>query len=136
MMRPSRLYLPKLQSPPSTILEHLTTRFPQVPSTVWCSRLSRGLVTLSDGTSLSEDSPYRHGLTVFYCREVPSEPEAIEDATIVYRDDSILIADKPHGMPVTPAGSYLNRSLIARLQKSCSLPNLAPVHRLDRDTAG
>src|SRR5207248_5050553 len=93
-------------------------------------------ITLSDGTTLREDSPYRHGLTVFYRREVPSEPAPVEEALVIYRDEEILVADKPHGMPVTPAGQYVERSLLVRLQGSTGLASLAAMHRLDRDTGG
>ena len=37
---------------------------------------------------------------------------------------------------MTPAGEYVDRSLLVRLQKSTGLPDLAAMHRLDRDTAG
>jgi len=134
--RPSRLYLPKIEPRPATILEHLLARFPQVHPTIWLSRISRGLVTLSDGTTLREDSPYRHGITVFYRKEVPSEPASIEKALVIYRDEDILVADKSHGIPVTPAGEHVGRSLLVQLQKSTGLADLAPMHRLDRETAG
>ena len=98
--------------------------------------MSRGLVTLSDGTTVREDSRYRHGITVFYRKEVPSEPAPLEEAVILYRDEEILVADKPHGMVVTPSGQHLDRSLLVRLQKSTGVPTLAPMHRLDCDTAG
>jgi tRNA pseudouridine32 synthase/23S rRNA pseudouridine746 synthase len=55
---------------------------------------------------------------------------------VLYRDEWILVADKPHGMVVTPSGDHVQRSLLFRLQRSTGLANLAPVHRLDRDTAG
>jgi tRNA pseudouridine32 synthase/23S rRNA pseudouridine746 synthase len=134
--RPSRLYLRKLESPPATILEHLLARFPQVHPNVWRRRVLQGLVTLSDGTTLKEESVYRHGIFVFYRKEVPLEPAPDEDARIVYRDENILVVDKPHGMPVTPAGEYLERSLIVQLERRAGLSEIAPMHRLDRDTAG
>jgi tRNA pseudouridine32 synthase / 23S rRNA pseudouridine746 synthase len=134
--RPSRLYLPKLETPPATILAYLLARFPQVRPHVWRARVSRGLITLSDGTTMGEDSPYKHGLTVFYRREVPLEPAAFEEAQIIYRDEEILVVDKPHGMPVTPAGEHVERSLLVRLQRSTGLQTLSAMHRLDRDTAG
>jgi len=132
--RPSRLYLPKFDSAPSTIFEYLIARFPQVNATIWRERVSRGLITLSDGTKLEEHSPYRHGITVFYQKEVPSEPASVEEPLIVYRDDELLVVDKPHGMPVTPSGEHVERSLSVRLQMITGLPDLAPVHRLDRET--
>ena len=95
-----------------------------------------GLVTLSDGGALQEDSPYRHGLTVFYRREVPQEPDALEEPCVVYRDEEILVVDKPHGMPVTPVGEYFERSLLVWLERSTGLCDLAAMHRLDQDTAG
>jgi tRNA pseudouridine32 synthase/23S rRNA pseudouridine746 synthase len=132
----SRVYLPKLQSPPATVLEHLALRFPQIPASTWRDRMARGLVTTTDGTILTEDSPYQYGKTVFYLKEVPFEPPPVETETILYQDDKILAADKPHGMTVTPAGDYVARSLLNRLQERTGIDSLVPLHRLDRDTAG
>src|SRR5437870_520760 len=134
--RPSRLYLAKFDGAPRTIFEYLLARFPQVNATIWRERVSQGLITLSDGTTLEEHTPYRHGMTVFYRKEVPLEPASLEEPLIVYRDDEILVVDKPHGMPVTPSGEHVERSLFVRLQKITGLPDLNPIHRLDRETAG
>ncbi len=134
--RPSRLYLPKVDRPPATIFEYLLARFPHIQERVWRERVAAGLVTLSDGTLLREDSPYRYGIFVFYRKEVPSEPQLGEEPRIVYRDDDILVVDKPHGMPVTPAGQYVERSLLVYLERTTGLSTLAAMHRLDRETAG
>src|SRR6185295_11158672 len=104
-MRSSRLFLPKLACPPATILQHLFERFPRIPVDTWRDRVSRGLVHLSDGTTVTEASPYRHGITVFYRKEVESEPLSLADVRIIWRDDDIMVVDKPHGMPVTPVGN-------------------------------
>jgi tRNA pseudouridine32 synthase / 23S rRNA pseudouridine746 synthase len=125
-----------MANPPTTVLEHLLSRFPHIHASIWRGRISQGLVTLSDGTTLYEDSPYRHGITVFYKKQVPSEPLALEEPVVVYRDEEIMVVDKPHGMPVTPAGEYIERSLLAVLQRGSDLPDLSPMHRLDTATAG
>jgi tRNA pseudouridine32 synthase/23S rRNA pseudouridine746 synthase len=132
----SRLYLPKLESPPITILEYLIAHFPNVLPRIWRERVACGLVTVDNGTTLRQDSPYRHGITILYRKAVPSEPEALEAELVVYRDDEIIVVDKPHGMLVTPAGEHVERSLLVRLQRSTGLATLAPMHRLDRETAG
>jgi len=134
--RPSRLYLPKFDSSPRTIFEYLLARFPQVHASIWRARVLQGEVTLSDGTTVSEDSLYQHGMTVFYRKGVLSEPAPLEEPLVIYRDDDILVVDKPHGMPVTPSGQHIERSLFVRLQRRTGLPDLAPMHRLDRETAG
>jgi tRNA pseudouridine32 synthase/23S rRNA pseudouridine746 synthase len=132
----SRLYLSKLDDPPRTTLDYLISHFPQIPADVWRKRVASGLVTLDDGTTLNDDTPYRHGTTVLYQREISSEPTLPEEENILYQNGEILVADKPHGMPVTPAGEYVERSLLVRLQKSTGLATLTPAHRLDRETAG
>lgn len=132
----SRLYLQKLDSPPATILAHLIAHFPSVSAQIWQERVAKGSVTLDDGSALRESDPYQHGITIHYERENASEPPSPESETVLYQDSEILVADKPHGMPVTPAGDYVERSLLFRLQKSTSLSDLSPIHRLDRETAG
>jgi tRNA pseudouridine32 synthase / 23S rRNA pseudouridine746 synthase len=98
--------------------------------------MARGLVTTEDGVKIAEDSRYAAGLTVFYLREVPSEPAPLETETILFQDEELLVADKPHGMTVTPAGAHVARSLLNRLQERTGIDTLVPLHRLDRDTAG
>jgi tRNA pseudouridine32 synthase/23S rRNA pseudouridine746 synthase len=132
----SRLYLPKLQTPPATILDHLVMHFPRIEPDVWRSRVARGLVTMSDGTAVTAGTPYRHGIHVHYRKEMPLEPAVVEEDSIVYEDEEIVVAEKPHGMPVTPSGPYLERTLLARLQARTGVDTLAPMHRLDRETAG
>jgi len=132
----SRLYLPKLEAPPGTVLDHLIAHFSNVSADAWQQRFARGRVTLEDGTALRESQPYQHGITIYYERETVAEPPSAESETILYQDAEILVADKPHGMPVTPAGDYVDRSMLFRLQKSTGLSDLAPIHRLDRETAG
>lgn len=133
---PSRLYLPKLDAPPATILDYLRVRFPRIRPETWEDRIARGVVTFDDGGSIGKETPYRHGTTLLYRREVPSEPPPDQEETVLYQDDRILVADKPHGMVVSPTGEHLERALLVRLQRRTGLPGLAPMHRLDRDTAG
>jgi tRNA pseudouridine32 synthase/23S rRNA pseudouridine746 synthase len=134
--RPSRLYLPKIDPAPETILEYILARFPQIDASVWQARIGHGQVTVSDGTRVRCDTPYRHGLTVFYRKEVEAEPPVTLRPSIVYCDDNLLVVDKPHGMPVTPSGDHVDRSALVHLQKTTGLADLCPIHRLDRETAG
>ena len=132
----SRLHLPKLEHAPKTVLEYLIEHFPHVNAQTWHERVAKGKVTLDDGATLTAYSPYRYGATVLYSREIALEPAADAQETILYQDTDILVADKPHGMVVTPAGDHVERSLLVRLQNRRGLNTLAPVHRLDRETAG
>jgi tRNA pseudouridine32 synthase/23S rRNA pseudouridine746 synthase len=132
----SRLHLPKLVPSPKTVLEYLIAHFPHIPAQTWRERVANGKVTIDDGTTLAIETPYFHGMTVLYSREIAQEAAADFEETILLQDANILVADKPHGMVVTPSGDHVERSLLARLQNRNGLKKLAPMHRLDRDTAG
>jgi tRNA pseudouridine32 synthase/23S rRNA pseudouridine746 synthase len=73
---------------------------------------------------------------LFYFREVSSEPHIPFSETILYIDDEILVACKPHFLPVTPGGRYVDECLLNRLRRSTGIEDLAPLHRIDRETAG
>jgi tRNA pseudouridine32 synthase/23S rRNA pseudouridine746 synthase len=135
-LNPSRAYLPNLANPPATILDHLDERFPLVGREVWLSRIERGLVCGIHGESINADTPYLPGVTITYYREVVNEPVVPFAEQIIYHDEHILIADKPHFLPVTPTGPYVNECLLARLQRRTGLHQLSPIHRLDLETAG
>jgi tRNA pseudouridine32 synthase/23S rRNA pseudouridine746 synthase len=73
---------------------------------------------------------------LFYYRHLPNEPELPFEHQVLYQDEHLLVADKPHFMPVTPTGRYVQQSLLVRLKRQLGLPDLSPLHRIDRDTAG
>lgn len=67
----------------------------------------------------------------------PSTPYAppTDPIAIVYRDDHLLVVDKPHGLLSVPGrGDHLFDSLLTRLE--ADFPEVLLCHRLDRDTSG
>ncbi len=124
------------RGPEQNILEYLEERFPKVRSATWTSRMSKGEVVDENGTPLSADSPCRKGGFIFYYREPEWETPIPFEESILYRDDHILVADKPHFLPVMPSGRFLRETLLVRLKKGLKLEQLVPIHRIDRETAG
>ena len=131
---PSYLWLPVGEWP--NLLSFLEQRFPAIDSATWVARMARGEVVDSNGLRLSPDSPYRRGSCIFYYREPPTETLIPFEASILYQDERILVADKPHFLPVIPTGRFLHETLLVRLKKQTGLADLTPIHRLDRETAG
>ena len=75
-------------------------------------------------------------MRVHYWREVANEPRVPVEERILFQDEHLIVVDKPHFLTVTPTGPWVEETLLRRLQKRLSLPDLAPLHRLDRLTAG
>ena len=80
--------------------------------------------------------PYRPGLALFYQREEIQEIPVPFREQVLYRDERLLVVDKPHFLACMPAGQHQRETLLYRLQQSLELPNLSALHRLDRETAG
>jgi tRNA pseudouridine32 synthase/23S rRNA pseudouridine746 synthase len=131
---PSSLWLPLGQW--KTILDFLKERFPAVAASTWSSRMAKGELVDETGLCLNAGSAYRAGACIFYYRQVESEKGIPFDEHILYKDEHLLVVDKPHFLPVIPAGRFLHETLLVRLKKKWKLEQLVPVHRLDRDTAG
>ena len=130
----SRLQLPP--GPWATVLDALCDRFPSVTRAQWIDRMQRGRVRDAAGRALDPDTPHRTGLALTYQREVPDEAAVPFEETLVHVDAHLVVADKPHFLPVTPAGAYLEHTLLRRLQRRLQAPDLVPLHRIDRLTAG
>lgn len=119
-----------------TILECLSLRFPGITAEAWISRMEKGRVVDENGTRLNPGSLCRTGGYIYYYRELEEETRIPFEESVLYRDDHILIADKPHFLPVVPSGRYLHETLLVRLKQKLMLDHLVPLHRIDRETAG
>ncbi|PYS74263.1 MAG: pseudouridine synthase [Acidobacteria bacterium] len=122
--------------PWKTVLEFFQEQFPRVDLETWIARMDRGEVVDETGVRVAPESVYRVGACIFYYREVENESVIPFVEQVLYRDEHILVADKPHFLPVIPSGRFLHETLLVRLRKNYGAEDLVPVHRLDRETAG
>lgn len=133
-LNPSLVALPA--GPWPTVLAFLCQRFPQFDLAHWQGQMARGGVLDEAGHPLPPDAPYRPASRLWYWREPPAETPIPFEAGIVYQDECLLVADKPHFLPTVPSGRYARHTLLARLQHQLGIDTLVPMHRLDRETAG
>lgn len=132
---PSYLYLPEGDWP--DMITFLTARFPDVSETSWRERMARNDVVDGDGKPLLPSSRFKRGMRIFYYRELeaPETPIPFREE-ILHMDEHLVVVDKPHFLPVIPTGRFLHETLLVRLRKTLGEEDLAPIHRLDRETAG
>ena len=118
------------------MLDFLLQRLPGVGQDEWRQRMAAGDVLDERGVRVTPERAFECGLRLYYYRTLPAEPALPFQEAILYQDEHLLVADKPHFMPVTPSGPYLQHTLLVRLKRRLGLPDLVPLHRIDRDTAG
>lgn len=119
-----------------TLLDFLAERFPALSAAEWRERIEAGDVVDGHGHRITATQPYSPHGKLHYYRHVPNEPVSTERLPVLFEDDLLVAADKPHFLPVTPSGRYLQQTLLVRLRRQLDLPALTPLHRIDRETAG
>ncbi|MFV0454910.1 MAG: pseudouridine synthase [Pseudomonas sp.] len=132
--RPSTLHLPPGEW--RTVLDCLCDHFPAIDRATWLDRMARGRVLDARQQPIGPQHAYQVGLRIHYFREVPNETPVPFQERILHLDEHLLVADKPHFLSVMPAGEYVEETLLARLCKRLGNPDLVPIHRIDRLTAG
>ncbi len=119
-----------------TITDFLVQRFPAIARAVWLQRMHEGHVVDEHGVPVTPARAYQGHLRVYYYRDLVHEPRIPFDEVLLYRDAQLVVVDKPHFLPVTPAGRYLQETLLVRLKRRLGIDTLQPIHRIDLDTAG
>jgi tRNA pseudouridine32 synthase/23S rRNA pseudouridine746 synthase len=119
-----------------TFTDFLVERFPAIGRQTWRERMAAGLVADEFGELVTPDRAYRGHMRLYYYRALEIEPRIPFEAAVLYQDAHLVVADKPHFLPVTPSGRYLQETLLVRLKNQLGLDTLTPIHRIDRETAG
>jgi tRNA pseudouridine32 synthase / 23S rRNA pseudouridine746 synthase len=119
-----------------SITDFLVERFPAITREVWLERMAHQLVMDEFGGLVTPERPYPGPMRIYYYRAVSVEVRIPFEEAVLYQDDHLVVADKPHFLPVTPSGHYLQETLLVRLKKRLGIDTLIPIHRIDRETAG
>ena len=119
----------------TSVLDALCARFAAISREQWLDRIARGRVLDAQGVAITPHTPYRAGLCIHYYREVVNEAPIPFTESVLHVDEHLLVADKPHFLPVTPAGGFVEQCLLRRLIRR-GHADPVPLHRIDRLTAG
>lgn len=114
------------------VLAELTTRFGEQAR----AKVLSGEVVDADGAVIDAATVLPAGASVYLYRDLPDEVPVPFDIPVLYRDDDIVVVDKPHFLATMPRGSHVAQTALVRLRRELGLPELSPAHRLDRLTAG
>ncbi|SNS59882.1 tRNA pseudouridine32 synthase / 23S rRNA pseudouridine746 synthase [Rhodococcoides kyotonense] len=119
----------------TTIREFLLADQRRIPAARLDEMFSSGEIVDMSGP-VASDAPYVPGEAVWFHRDLPDETPVPFEVSVVYRDETLVVADKPHFLSTIPRGGHVLESALVRLRRDLELPFLVPAHRLDRVTAG
>ena len=131
----TRLRLPG-SGPWPTVADYLLERFGHVDPEGILRRFDEREIVGLGGTPLSATTPLGVHDFIWYYRSLPAETPIPFQATILHQDEHLIAVDKPHFLPTTPGGKFIQQSALVRLRNQTGIDDLVPMHRLDRATAG
>ncbi len=131
----TRLRLPD-EGPWDTALDYMMHRWGHIDPQGIEDRFDAGEIVGEAGVALDRTTPLRDHTFIWYYRTLPPETRIPVELSILHQDEHLLVVDKPHFLPTTPGGTYIQESALVRLRNQLNLPDLIPMHRLDRMTAG
>lgn len=131
----TRLHVP-LQGEWPTVAAYMIDRFFHLDPERLLVRFDRGEIVSRDGSPLARDTPLGAEEFIWYYRDPPAETRLPVEIELLHQDDDLVVIDKPHFLPTTPGGKFLQNSALVRLRNLLGNDELAPIHRLDRATAG
>lgn len=120
----------------ATVRDHLLARFADAIGPAGVDAMLAGGRFVSVEGAVTGHEPYTAGRYLWFHREFAPEEPVPFPVGVVYRDEHLVIADKPHFLATTPRGRHITETAVARLRRELALPLLQPAHRLDRLTAG
>ncbi|SHW33012.1 pseudouridine synthase [Mycobacteroides abscessus subsp. abscessus] len=100
------------------------------------AKVLAGEVVCADGSVVDEATELPAGAFIYWYRDLPDEVVVPFDVPVLYRDENIVVVDKPHFLATMPRGGHVVQTALVRLRRALGLWELSPAHRLDRLTAG
>lgn len=98
--------------------------------------LTQGRFVDEGGRALRDDDPYVPAQHVWFHRDLRDEAVVPGAIPVVHRDERLVVVDKPPFLSTIPRGGHVTQSVVVRLRAELGLPELSPLHRLDRVTSG
>ncbi|RVW04170.1 pseudouridine synthase [Rhodococcus xishaensis] len=117
----------------STIVEFLSQRHPDED---WAGRIAAREVVDEHGRIVDETTRYQPTRFVYFYRDPAPEVPVPFQVDVLHHEDGLVVVDKPHFLSTIPRGAHIRETVVVRLRRDLDLPDLVPVHRLDRMTAG
>ncbi|HEY8754591.1 MAG TPA: pseudouridine synthase, partial [Arthrobacter sp.] len=131
----TRLRLPD-EGPWTTAMDYMMHRWGHIDPQGIEDRFDAGEIVGEGGIRLDRATRLEDHTFIWYYRTLPPETRIPVEISLLHQDEHLLVVDKPHFLPTTPGGTYIQESALVRLRNQLNLPDLISMHRLDRMTAG
>ena len=111
----TRLRLPD-EGPWDTAMDYMMHRWGHIDPQGIEDRFDAGEIVGEAGIPLDRAPRCEDHTFIWYYRTLPPETRIPVELNILHQDEHLLVVDKPHFLPTTPGGTYIQESALVRLR--------------------
>lgn len=118
-----------------SVIDYLTDRFTYKTREKWLELIISGGIKIND-TIITSDYLLKENDDLTFVVNNYYEPDLDCNYQKVFENDNIIIVSKPANLPISSNHRFFKQNMTAIIRRDFNLPNINPIHRIDRETSG
>lgn len=118
-----------------SLIEAVAERFSYHPSSYWQEKIGQGQVLINQQKAAAAQI-LGEGDSLSFTIANFEEPDIDTDYQLIWRNDFLLLINKPAGLPVHSTRRFYYQTLVAEIRRREGFADINPLQRLDRETSG
>jgi len=118
-----------------SLIDSLVRRFTYHDRQYWLEKIAAGQVRVSGEISRPERI-LANGDVVQFAIDDFTEPDLDTNYQKIWENDNLILVSKPADLPVHSNRRFFYQTMTSLLRRDEHLPEINPMHRLDRETSG
>lgn len=118
-----------------SLIDSLVRRFTYQNREFWLEKIAAGQI-LVDSLITAPEHVLIVGETVQFAIDDFAEPDLDTAYQKIWENDNLILVSKPADLPVHSNRRFFHQTMTAILRRDENMPQLNPMHRLDRETSG
>ena len=119
----------------TTVIKLLSSRFTYRTEEQWLQMINKGQV-LVDGNIAKADDLLLEEMSLGFVVPNYYEPDLDTNYHKIFENENIIVVSKPADLPISTNHKFFKQNMTALIRRDFNLPDINPIHRLDRETSG
>ena len=118
-----------------SVIDYLADRFTYKPREKWLEMISSKQIKINDKI-VDENHIIRDNSTLSFSIPNYYEPDLDSRYQKIFENENLIIVSKPANLPISSNHRFFKQNMTAILRADEKLPEINPIHRIDRETSG
>ncbi len=118
-----------------SVIDYLTDRFTYKSRKKWLDLIISGCIKINNRIINSDYLLHENDVLTFIVNNY-YEPDLDCNYHKIFENENIIVVSKPANLPISSNHRFFKQNMTALIRQDFHLPNINPIHRIDRETSG